>query len=140
MGSPLARCTTAPLGRDDTDRRVMAKPAESFVCQSCGAAYGKWQGRCDACGEWNSILAEAPKTTVPKGLSAGKGKAINFAALSTQPDTVVRTVSGIEEFDRVLGGGLVPGSAILHGGDPGLGKSTLQLGRASCRERVCPYV
>ena len=52
----------------------MAKAAESFVCQSCGAAYRKWQGRCDACGGWNTIAEEAPKLAVPKGLSAGKGK------------------------------------------------------------------
>lgn len=105
----------------------MAKATESFVCQSCGAAYRKWQGRCDACDAWNTIIEEAPKVAVPKGLSAGKGKAIGFASLSTQPDKVVRTISGINEFDRVLGGGLVPGSAILIGGDPGIGKSTILL-------------
>jgi DNA repair protein RadA/Sms len=105
----------------------MAKHADSFVCQSCGAAYRKWQGRCDACGEWNTIVEETPKVAVPKGLSTGKGKAIGFASLSTQPDKVVRTISGINEFDRVLGGGLVPGSAILIGGDPGIGKSTILL-------------
>ncbi|HLT78333.1 MAG TPA: DNA repair protein RadA [Ferrovibrio sp.] len=105
----------------------MAKAAESFVCQSCGAAYRKWQGRCDACGEWNTIAEEAPKLTVPKGLSAGRGKAIGFASLNAQPDNVKRAETGIAELDRVLGGGLVPGSAILIGGDPGIGKSTLLL-------------
>ncbi|MFN4277931.1 MAG: DNA repair protein RadA [Ferrovibrio sp.] len=105
----------------------MAKATESFVCQSCGAVYRKWQGRCDSCGGWNTILEEAPKVAVPKGLSAGKGKAIGFASLSGQPDKVVRTVTGINELDRVLGGGLVPGSAILIGGDPGIGKSTILL-------------
>jgi DNA repair protein RadA/Sms len=113
----------------------MAKAAESFVCQSCGAAYRKWQGRCDACGEWNTIIEEAPKTTVPKGLSAGKGKAIGFASLSSQPERVRRTVTGIAELDRVLGGGLVPGSAILIGGDPGIGKSTLLLQAVSVLAR-----
>ena len=105
----------------------MAKAAESFVCQSCGAAYRKWQGRCDACGGWNTIAEEAPKLAVPKGLSVGKGKAIGFASLNGQPDNVRRADTGIAELDRVLGGGLVPGSAILIGGDPGIGKSTLLL-------------
>src|SRR3546814_9818487 len=66
----------------------MAKAAESFVCQSCGATYRKWQGRCDACNGWNTIAEEAPKLAVPKGLSAGRGKAIGFASLSAQPDNV----------------------------------------------------
>jgi len=105
----------------------MARASENFVCQDCGAVYRKWQGRCDACGAWNRIQEEAAATPVPKGLSAGKGKALAFSALDAQPENVTRTITGINEFDRVLGGGLVPGSAILIGGDPGIGKSTLLL-------------
>ncbi|MBP7064889.1 DNA repair protein RadA [Ferrovibrio sp.] len=105
----------------------MAKHAENFVCQDCGAAYRKWQGRCDACGAWNRIIEEAAPAAVPKGLSAGKGKTLNFASLTAQPEKLTRSQTGLAEFDRVLGGGLVPGSAILIGGDPGIGKSTLLL-------------
>jgi len=105
----------------------MAKAAESFACQDCGASYRKWQGRCDACGAWNRIQLETAAAPVPKGLSAGKGRSIEFSTLSAQPENVARALTGMPEFDRVLGGGLVPGSAILIGGDPGIGKSTLLL-------------
>src|SRR3546814_3266512 len=94
----------------------MAKAAESFVCQSCGATYRKWQGRCDACGGWNTIAEEAPKLAVPKGLSAGGGKAIGFASLNAQPDNVSRTASRIAEFARLHGRRLGPGPRLLIGG------------------------
>ncbi len=105
----------------------MAKAVENFVCQDCGAVYRKWQGRCDACGSWNHIQQEVSAPAVPKGLSAGKGKALSFSGLNARPESVARAQTGMAEFDRVLGGGLVPGSAILIGGDPGIGKSTLLL-------------
>ncbi len=105
----------------------MAKASETFVCQDCGAVYRKWQGRCDACGSWNHIQEEVSAPAVPKGLSAGKGKALTFSGLNARPESVARAQTGMPEFDRVLGGGLVPGSAILIGGDPGIGKSTLLL-------------
>ena len=106
----------------------MAKAQERFVCQDCGSAYRKWQGRCDGCGSWNRIVEEASREAVPKGLSAGKGNVVAFAPLQSQAnDENWRHVTGMAELDRVLGGGFVPGSAILIGGDPGIGKSTILL-------------
>lgn len=104
----------------------MAKLSSQYVCQECGAVHKKWSGKCDACGGWNSIVEEATEVT-PKGLSAGKGKAVEFSDLSGAAEEMPRKITQIAEFDRVLGGGLVPGSAILIGGDPGIGKSTLLL-------------
>ncbi len=106
---------------------MAAKAKSRFVCQSCGSVFGKWAGRCEACGEWNSITEEAAPDGPPKGLKGGGGRSLAFATLDGAPDRSERLVSGIGEFDRVAGGGLVPGSAILVGGDPGIGKSTLLL-------------
>ena len=110
----------------------MARSAQTFVCQSCGAVYGKWAGRCEACGEWNSIALE--ETEAPPGSlgasgksSASKGKIIEFTTLEGSTQEAPRMLTGNSEFDRACGGGLVPGSAILVGGDPGVGKSTLLL-------------
>ncbi|HYB58297.1 MAG TPA: DNA repair protein RadA, partial [Alphaproteobacteria bacterium] len=105
----------------------MAKPQNRYVCQECGAAHPRWQGRCEACGAWNSIVEELPRETSPRGLDAGKGKALAFSRLDGAAPQIPRRVSGIVEFDRVCGGGLVPASAVLVGGDPGIGKSTLLL-------------
>lgn len=106
----------------------MAKAAQSFQCQSCGAPYRRWQGKCDSCGEWNSIVeATAPSSGAPKGLSAKKGKSVTLTDLKPKQDAAPRLKTGIGELDRALGGGLVQGSAILIGGDPGIGKSTLLL-------------
>ena len=98
----------------------MSKSSQSFTCSSCGAAHRKWAGRCDACGAWNSIVEEAPLSAGPKALGA-KGRTIALTDLATEEAPPPRASSGIEEFDRVLGGGLVPESAILVGGDPGIG-------------------
>jgi DNA repair protein RadA/Sms len=105
----------------------------SFTCNACGAAHKKWAGRCEACGEWNSIVEEAALSTGPakKTLGAAKGRRVELSDLSAKDKPLVRTRSGMEEFDRVLGGGLVPASAILVGGDPGIGKSTLLLQAAA---------
>ncbi len=110
----------------------MAK-SPSFVCNECGASSRKWSGRCDACGAWNSITEEAPLSAGPASKSLGnrRGAAIALTDLAAQEDPPPRTVSGISELDRVLGGGLVPSSAILVGGDPGIGKSTLLLQAAA---------
>jgi DNA repair protein RadA/Sms len=107
----------------------MAREAPRFVCQECGAVHGKWAGRCGDCGAWNSIVEEAPREAVPRGLGSAKGKKLAFEDLKPHADDrgPARLASGIAEFDRVTGGGLVPGSAILVGGDPGIGKSTLLL-------------
>ena len=113
----------------------MAKSSPAFTCTACGAAHAKWAGRCDACGAWNSIVEEAPLSVAPKSLGA-KGRTIALSGLSTEDTPPPRASSGMEELDRVLGGGLVPASAILVGGDPGIGKSTLLLQAAASFARA----
>ncbi len=104
----------------------MARERRSFVCQSCGAVQPRWTGRCDACGAWNSITEE-----VHRGRSASSARRhadrLELVALAGEVAPPPRMPTGIAEFDRVLGGGIVRGSAILVGGDPGIGKSTLVL-------------
>ncbi len=122
----------------------MAK-ASTFVCNACGAAHKKWSGRCDACGAWNTITEEAPLSAGPAAntLGAQRGAAVPLTDLSTRAEAPPRTGSGLVELDRVLGGGLVPASAILVGGDPGIGKSTLLLQAASSFARKnlkCLYI
>jgi DNA repair protein RadA/Sms len=105
----------------------MAKSTSQFVCQACGSVTNKWAGKCEACGEWNSIVEEIAQETTPKGLGVGKGRKITFESLAGITEEAPRIPVGISEMDRMLGGGLVAGSAILIGGDPGIGKSTLLL-------------
>ena len=106
----------------------MVKKTIQYVCQNCGTAYPKWQGKCDSCGEWNTIIEEK---TAGDGFSSinpkHKGKIIDFVSLSGSSQRLERISTGIKELDRVSGGGLVSGSVILVGGDPGIGKSTLLL-------------
>ena len=104
----------------------MAKSAPQFTCTACGAVHRKWAGRCESCGAWNSIIEEAPLSAGPKSVGS-RGKTIELTDLATETPPPPRAASGMDEFDRVLGGGLVPASAILVGGDPGIGKSTLLL-------------
>jgi len=106
----------------------MAK-SQAYTCTECGASHSKWSGRCDACGAWNSIVEDVPLSAGPasKTLGAMKGRTVPLSDLATEEAPPPRARSGLEEFDRVLGGGLVPASAILVGGDPGIGKSTLLL-------------
>jgi DNA repair protein RadA/Sms len=109
----------------------MAKRTISFVCQNCGAVYNRWQGRCDACGEWNSMVEEASGPPVaggsapPRPGARGRGRIFKLEGLVGQQNETPRVPSGIAELDRVTGGGFVRGSVILLGGDPGIGKSTL---------------
>ena len=105
----------------------MAKRGAHFVCQSCGATYTRWLGKCEACGAWNTIAEEAEVVaSVPAAQRAGrKGRAVPLESLQGQGTPPPRLVSGIGELDRVAGGGFVPGSILLLGGDPGIGKSTL---------------
>ena len=108
----------------------MAKPAKSqFVCQSCGASSTRWTGKCANCGEWNSLVEERTGAPQPgSGLAAGsKGRTVQLETLKGDTAQTPRTETGITELDRVTGGGLVPGSALLIGGEPGIGKSTLLL-------------
>ena len=110
----------------------MAK-GPSFTCSNCGAVHSKWSGRCDDCGAWNTISEDVPLSQGPasKGLGAARGNAIALSNLSTKEAPPPRTRSGMAELDRVLGGGLVPASAVLVGGDPGIGKSTVLLQAAA---------
>ena len=107
----------------------MAKQKKSYSCGACGAVTGIWAGKCDSCGEWNTISEDVTAVSVPKGMSGNvKGRQMDFVSLNDPAQAEYpRHVTGIEEFDRVSGGGLVPGSATLIGGDPGIGKSTLLL-------------
>ncbi len=114
----------------------MARAANRFVCQSCGAVHRKWTGRCDSCNEWNSIVEETAEATVPKGVSRSGGKAVAFTSLDGAPENRTRRLTGLKELDRVCGGGFVPGSALLVGGDPGIGKSTLLLQAAALLARA----
>ncbi|TJZ93970.1 DNA repair protein RadA [Paracoccus gahaiensis] len=115
----------------------MARSVTAFTCTACGAAHKKWAGRCEACGAWNTIIEEAPLSQGPgRGLGAHKGRAVPLSALSTTEPPPPRSLSGMVELDRVLGGGLVPGSALLVGGDPGIGKSTLMLQAAAAFSRT----
>ncbi len=110
----------------------MAKPKKRYVCQACGSVTHRWQGQCPECGEWNTLAEDAPATVFSQKhhLSSG-GRAVEFVALDAPAEPLARRATGLAEFDRALGGGLVPGSAILMGGDPGIGKSTLLLQAAA---------
>ncbi|HEX4847482.1 MAG TPA: DNA repair protein RadA [Novosphingobium sp.] len=110
----------------------MAKPKRRYICQACGSVSHRWQGQCADCGEWNTLAEEAPATvfSAKHDLSSG-GRAIAFEALDAPGEVLKRKSTGLAEFDRALGGGLVPGSAVLMGGDPGIGKSTLLLQAAA---------
>ena len=110
----------------------MARSTTRYVCQSCGAVHPRWVGRCDSCGEWNSIVEEAGRDGAPIGARGSKGRdakrrPLDFVDLDGPSKPAPRRRTDIAEFDRVTGGGLVDGSALLIGGDPGIGKSTLLL-------------
>jgi DNA repair protein RadA/Sms len=111
----------------------LKKSETIFVCQSCGHQTGKWLGKCPECGEWNSLVeerAQPRKGGVRNGFKTRDVSAVPFSEIESQDD--VRIASGVTEFDRVLGGGIVPGTLVLIGGDPGIGKSTLLLQVADC--------
>ena len=117
----------------------MARDAPAFVCAACGAAHRKWSGRCDACGAWNSLSEDAGLPAAgpaSRTLGAAKGRKTPLVPLSGEEAPPPRMPSGGAELDRVLGGGLVPGSAVLVGGDPGIGKSTLLLQAAAAFARL----
>ncbi|MGE0650368.1 MAG: DNA repair protein RadA [Alphaproteobacteria bacterium] len=106
----------------------MARVQPRYVCQECGAEHRKWTGRCDGCGAWNALAEEAPAAPIAAGVRApGKGHRLALEGLEGHAKVPARRPSGISELDRVLGGGLVPASAVLVAGDPGIGKSTLLL-------------
>lgn len=106
----------------------MAKLATAFVCQSCGHTASKWTGKCDGCGSWNSFAEESSQgSDFASGVRGRSGRVVPLVGLKGVSETPPRLLTGLPEFDRVVGGGLVPASAVLVGGDPGIGKSTLVL-------------
>jgi len=117
----------------------LAKTTSRFVCQSCGAVAPRWAGRCETCGEWNTLAEEAVEAGPGLTKAAAKpaaGRKIPFVPLAGEAAPPPRVPIGIAELDRVLGGGLVPGSAVLLAGDPGIGKSTLLLQAAASLARA----
>jgi DNA repair protein RadA/Sms len=123
----------------------MARDGAAFVCQSCGSVQTKWAGQCAGCGQWNTLVEEV-QSRPPGGLApskAGRGRGLAFQGLQDATPAPPRIVTGVAEFDRVCGGGVVPGSAILLGGDPGVGKSTLLMqvaASAALRGATCAYI
>src|SRR5689334_8423677 len=106
----------------------MARSAPTFVCQSCGSVYNRWQGKCDACGAWNSIVEEGgaePVAGAAAPAARRRGRTFPLESLKGESAEPPRLPTGIDELDRVTGGGFVRGSVVLIGGDPGIGKSTL---------------
>ena len=120
----------------------MVKTKRRYVCQACGSVSHRWQGQCADCAEWNTLVEDAPASvfSLKHDLSSG-GRAVAFEALDAPSEPLVRLPTGLAEFDRALGGGLVPGSAMLMGGDPGIGKSTLLLQSAGAvaQARACRW-
>ncbi|CAL1692084.1 DNA repair protein RadA [Brevundimonas subvibrioides] len=123
----------------------MARDGAIYVCQSCGAVHGKWAGQCNACGNWNTIVEEgrsAPPGAM-KPAATARARGLQFESLMSETAEPPRIITGVTEFDRVCGGGVVPGSAILLSGDPGVGKSTLLLdvaGRAALAGARVAYI
>lgn len=126
----------------------MARDGAVYICQACGAVHPKWSGQCTACGQWNSLVEELSGGVPPGALAPARGSkprhsGLAFETLDVETPAPPRIVTGLQEFDRVCGGGVVPGSAILVGGDPGVGKSTLLLqAAAACASRgyACAYI
>src|SRR4249920_409227 len=116
----------------------MARRETTFVCQSCGAVHGRWQGKCDACGEWNTVVEEGSALSGSQmpGRKPRKGRAFKLEPLAGTAHDPPRLACEITEFDRVTGGGFVRGSVLLVGGDPGIGKSTLLIQAAAALARV----
>ena len=104
----------------------------SYTCSKCGVAHTKWAGQCDSCQAWNTLTDQGPLSAGPsKTLGGKRGRTITLTDLATIEEPPPRTKVGVAELDRVLGGGLVQASALLVGGDPGIGKSTLLLQAAA---------
>lgn len=119
----------------------MAKQRSMYICSECGYESGKWYGKCPGCGEWNTMNEETPavKSTGTKRSSGGYASR-PLKRLSEITEDVERRIStGIHEFDRVLGGGIVEGSLVLLGGDPGIGKSTICCKLVSTWDSTIPF-
>lgn len=109
----------------------MAKARTQFICQNCAASYPKWTGKCDNCGEWNTLVEQAPvsagKSAVARGASSGSVLTPQTMNTISAEDSIKRLSTGIADLDIVLGGGILPGGVVLLAGQPGIGKSTLLL-------------
>ncbi|HET9716614.1 MAG TPA: DNA repair protein RadA [Pseudolabrys sp.] len=114
----------------------MSKRSFSFVCQNCGSAFSRWQGKCESCGEWNTLAEEAQGRSTGPGRKPGRGRLFALETLDQEAHEAPRLPTGITEFDRVTGGGLVRGSVLLVGGDPGIGKSTLLIQTTAALDRA----
>src|SRR5262245_39866826 len=114
----------------------MSKRNLSFVCQNCGAAFSRWQGKCEACGEWNTLSEEGGDRPSGLGRKSARGRLFALEALAGEAHDAPRLPCGIAELDRVTGGGFVRGSVLLVGGDPGIGKSTLLIQAAAALSRA----
>jgi DNA repair protein RadA/Sms len=114
----------------------VSKRSLSFICQNCGAGATRWQGKCEACGEWNSLAQEGAERPAGPGRKAGKGRLFALEPLTGEAHEAPRLPVGVGEFDRVTGGGLVRGSVLLMAGDPGIGKSTLLIQAAAAMARA----
>jgi DNA repair protein RadA/Sms len=113
----------------------MSKRSLSFICQNCGAAAPRWQGKCEACGEWNTLVEEGAERPAGPGRKAPKGRLFALEPLTGEAHDAPRLPSGVAELDRVTGGGFVRGSVLLMAGDPGIGKSTLLIQAAAALAR-----
>ena len=115
----------------------MAKARTQFVCQNCGTVHSRWAGKCEGCGGWNTIVEEDPSAGIGGGPGKvpKKGRAVALTTLSGEIEEAPRIETGISELDRVTGGGFVRGSAVLVGGDPGIGKSTMLMQAAAALSR-----
>jgi len=124
----------------------LARDGAVYACQSCGAVQTKWSGQCSGCGAWNTLVEEVqarPPGALAPARGAAKGRGLNFEGLEDETPAPPRISTGVDEFDRVCGGGVVPGSAILLGGDPGVGKSTLLMqvaAHAARKGAACAYI
>ncbi len=115
----------------------MAKARTQFICQNCGTVHSRWAGKCDGCGQWNTIIEEDPTGGIGGGpqRTPKKGRAVALTSLSGEIEDAPRVATGIGELDRATGGGFVRGSAVLIGGDPGIGKSTVLMQAAAALSR-----
>ncbi|MBB4120572.1 DNA repair protein RadA [Martelella radicis] len=115
----------------------MAKQKTQFICQNCGSVHPRWAGRCDACGAWNTIVEENPAAGIGGGPARApkKGRPVALVKLDGESEEAPRIASLMAELDRVTGGGFVRGSAVLVGGDPGIGKSTILMQAAAALAR-----
>ena len=114
----------------------MSRRNPNFICQNCGAAAPRWQGKCEACGEWNTLSEEGADRSTGPGRKPGKGRLFALEPLTGDTHAAPRLASGLAELDRVTGGGFVRGSVLLMAGDPGIGKSTLLIQAAAALARA----